>query len=81
MIMGGVWVDDGVVRRLAAMLERRPLGRRLEQALLFRAQVIAMTRDEKEAVLSVLARAPELDDVRDLLLADENWRERRSRID
>ena len=81
MIMGGVWVDDGVVRRLAAMLERRPLGRRLEQALLFRAQVIAMTRDEKEAVLSALARAPELDDVRDLLLADENWRARRSRID
>jgi len=81
MIMGEVWVDDDVVRRLAAMLERRPLGRRLEQALLFRAQVIAMTRNEKEDVLAALARAPELEDVHDLLLADDNWREPRSRIE
>jgi len=80
MIMGGVWVDDVVVRRLAAKLERRPLGRKLEQALLFRAQVVAMTRDEKETVLSALEGAPELEDVRTLLLADDNWRGSRGRL-
>ena len=66
MIFGGVWVEDRVVRELAPLVER-PLGRRLEQALLFRAQVVALTRDEKAAVLSALERAPRaLGEVRDL---------------
>jgi len=75
MIIGGVWVDDRHVREIAAIV-KRPVGWRLEQALLFRAQVVAMTRDEKRAVLSALEQAPaELEEVRALLLADENWRE------
>ena len=75
MIIGGVWIDDRHVRELAAIVDR-PVGRRLEQALLFRAQIVAMTREEKRAVLSALDRAPaNLEDVRELLLADESWRE------
>jgi len=75
MMIGGVWVDDRYVRELAAIVEG-PLGRRLEQALLFRAQIVGMTRDEKRAVLAALERAPaELEDVRALLHRDENWRE------
>ena len=74
MMIGGVWVDERQVRALAAILDR-PLGRRLEQALLFRAQILAMTQAEKRAVLSALERAPgELEEVRELLLADEGWR-------
>jgi len=51
------------------------VGWKLEQALLFRAQIVAMTRDEKRAVLAALEQAPaELEELRELLLADENWR-------
>jgi len=75
MMIGGVWVDDRHVRQLAQIVER-PLSHRLEQALLFRAQIVAMTRDERRAVLSALERAPaELEEVRELLSGDENWRD------
>lgn len=77
MMVGGVWVDDRDVRALAAIVDRQ-LGRRLEQALLFRAQVFAMTWEEKRAVLSALGRAPgQLQEVRELLSADESWPEDR----
>jgi hypothetical protein len=74
MMIGGVWVDDRHVRDLMAIVQR-PVGWKLEQALLFRAQIVAMTRDEKRAVLAALEQAPaELEELRELLLADENWR-------
>ena len=74
MMIGGVWVDDRHVRDLVAIV-KRPVAWRLEQALLFRAQVVAMTRDEKRAVLSALEDAPaELEELRKVLLADEDWR-------
>jgi hypothetical protein len=74
MMIGGVWVDDRHVRDLVAIVQR-PVGWKLEQALLFRAQIVAMTRDEKRAVLAALEQAPaELEELRELLLADENWR-------
>ena len=73
MLFGGVSVDDRLVRDLAAILER-PLGRKLEQALLFRAKIVALTRDEKKKVLAALERAPgEFEEVRELLLADDGW--------
>jgi len=73
-MIGGVWVDDRHVRDLVAIVQR-PVGWKLEQALLFRAQIVAMTRDEKRAVLAALEQAPaELEELRELLLADENWR-------
>ena len=42
MLFGGVSVDDRLVRDLAAILEM-PLGRKLEQALFFRAKIVALT--------------------------------------
>jgi len=57
MIVGGVWLEDRLVRELAPLVER-PLGRRLEQALLFRAQVVALTREERASVLFALDQAP-----------------------
>jgi hypothetical protein len=80
MMIGGVRLEDRDVRALASILER-PLRRRLEQALLFRAKVLALTRDEKAEVLSALERAPGgLEEVRELLLADETWQVRRRRL-
>ena len=74
MLLGGVPIDDELVRRLAAIL-RRPLGSKLDHALLFRAQIVALTRDEKEAILEALEKAPpELEPVRELLMADAQWR-------
>ena len=74
MLFGGVSVDDRLVRDLAAILEM-PLGRKLEQALFFRAKIVALTWEEKTSVLAALERAPgELEEVRALLVADAGWR-------
>jgi hypothetical protein len=75
MLLDGVAIDDQLVRRLAAIVGRPPLARKLDQALLFRAQIVALTRDEKEAILAALESGPpELELVRELLIADEQWR-------
>jgi hypothetical protein len=78
MLLGGVPVDDRVARQLADHLGR-PLGTKLEQALLFRARIVALTREEKAAVLAALETAPadELQALREALLADDSWRPRR----
>lgn len=77
MVLGGVPIDDRLVRRLAAHVGS-PLGSKLDHALLFRAQIVALTRNEKEAILAALESAPhELDELRELLRADENWSLRR----
>jgi hypothetical protein len=77
MLLGGVSIDDGRVRRLAAVLEG-PLENKLTQALLFRASVVALTREEKVAVLAALERAPtDLSEIRETLLADDRWQFRR----
>jgi hypothetical protein len=78
MLLGGVSVDEGSVRKLAAILDK-PLENKLTQALLFRATIVALTQDEKAAVLRALERAPtEFEGVRDQLLAD--WRLRHRRL-
>ena len=81
MLFGGVSLEDRLVRELAGLLER-PLGRKLEQALVFRAKIVALSRDERAAVLAALERAPaELEEVRKALLADENWRAGRRQLE
>jgi hypothetical protein len=73
MLLDGVPIDDALVRRLAAMLGE-PLSSKIERALLFRAQIMALTRAERDAILAALEQAPpELETVRDLLTADEQW--------
>jgi hypothetical protein len=74
MLLGGVAIDDRLVRRLATIVGRS-LGNKLDHALLFRAEIVALTRDEKKAILAALEGAPpELEPVRELLIADEQWR-------
>jgi len=76
MLLGGVPIDDRLVRRLSGILDR-PLGNKLDHALLFRAQIVALTREEKEAILTALEKAPpELEPLRQLLIADAQWRRR-----
>ena len=74
MLLGGVAIDDRLVRRLAVLVGR-PLANKLDHALLFRAQIVALTVDEKKAILAALEKAPpELEPVRELLVADAQWR-------
>jgi hypothetical protein len=75
-LVGGVSVEDRVVRDLARIVNR-PLAHKLETALLFRAKVVGLTRDEMRAVLAALEDAPpELQGLREMLLADRRWRHR-----
>ena len=73
MVLDGVSLDDRVVRDLMAFLER-PLGKKLEQALFFSARIVALTHEERLAVLGALDRAPwEFAEVRELFSADDRW--------
>ena len=73
MVLDGVWLEDRVVRDLAAFVGR-PLGQKLEQALSFSAEIVALTRGERVEVLAALDRMPwEFDEVRKLLLAGDSW--------
>jgi hypothetical protein len=77
VLLAGVFIDDRKIRRLAAMLDG-PVENKLTQALIFRASVVALTREEKEAVLAALETASaDLAEVRETLLADEQWQLRR----
>jgi hypothetical protein len=48
MLLGGVSVDEGLVRKLAAILDK-PLENKLTQALLFRARIVALTIGSRPA--------------------------------
>ena len=74
MLLGGVDVDDRVVRDLAAILDRS-LGNKLESALLFRAKIVGLTTEERRRILAALEHAPAgLQAVRPVLLTSEAWR-------
>ena len=75
MVLDGVSIHDRVVRDVAAVVGK-PLAQKLEQALFFSAEVVALTRTEKDAVLAALERMPwEYEEVRELLLAGDRWGE------
>ena len=57
MLLGGVDVDDRVVRDLAAILDRS-LGNKLESALVFRAKIVGLTTEERRRILAALEHAP-----------------------
>jgi hypothetical protein len=68
MVLDGVLVEDRVVRELAALVDR-PLANKLERALFFSAEIVALTRDEKSAVMTALNRDDaKFMDVRERLL-------------
>ena len=76
MLLGGVQVDDRVVRDLAAIVDRS-LGNKLESALLFRAKIVGLTTEERRRILAALEQAPAgLQAVRQMLLSSEAWRQR-----
>ena len=65
MVLDGVSVDDRVVRELAALVER-PLGHKLEQALFFSAEIVALTFPERAAVVAAFDRLPwEYEEIRE----------------
>jgi hypothetical protein len=73
MVLDGVSLEDRVVRDLAAIVGR-PLGQKLEQALFFSAEIVALTRAERVEVLAALDRMPwEFEEIRKLLLAGDRW--------
>ncbi len=74
MLLGGVDVDDRVVRDLAAILDRS-LGNKLESALVFRAKIVGLTTEERRRILAALEHAPAgLQPIRQVLLTSEAWR-------
>jgi hypothetical protein len=73
MVLDGVLLDERVARKLAAIVEG-PLAYKLEQALLFAAEIVTLTFEERAAVFAALDRAPwEYEEIRELLLANETW--------
>ena len=75
MVLDGVDLDDDVVRELAAVVDR-PLAQKLERALFFRSEIVALTRDERDEVMAAMGRGRvEPTDVRDRLLAPARWGE------
>ena len=73
MVLDGVSLENRIVRDLAAIVGR-PLGQKLEQALFFSAEIVALTRGERAEVLAALDRTPwEFEEIRKLLLAGERW--------
>jgi hypothetical protein len=73
MVLEGVSLDNRVVHRLVSILDGQ-LRRKLEQALFFSAEIVALTFDERVAVLAALDRAPwEFEEIRELLLGGHNW--------
>jgi hypothetical protein len=73
MVLEGVSLDDRVVHRLISILDGQ-LRRKLQQALFFSADIVALTFDERVAVLAALDRAPwEFEEIRELLLGGQSW--------
>jgi hypothetical protein len=78
VLLGGVDVDDRVVRDLAASLDRS-LGNKLESALVFRARIVGLTTEERRRILAALEQAPAgFQAIGQVLLTSEAWRRDRS---
>ena len=74
MLVGGVPIDERLLRELARVVDRK-LARRLDTALLYRAQVLGLTVDERAAILKALENPPPgLEELRATLLQDPRWR-------
>jgi hypothetical protein len=74
MLVGGVPIDERLLRELARVVDRK-LARRLDTALLYRAKVLGLTVDERAAILKALENPPPgLEELRATLLQDPRWR-------
>lgn len=74
MLLGGVWVEDGIVLRLAESLQDRGLSRKLRMAFTLRSSVVNLTVAERHAILAILNDPPAgLDGLREVILANPKW--------
>ena len=74
MLLGGVWVDDGMVQRLIAAVQHKALSRKLSTAYRLRSPVVNLTIAERHTILAVLEEQPPgLEELRERLLTDEAW--------
>ncbi|MCZ7587627.1 MAG: hypothetical protein M5U27_01920 [Gaiella sp.] len=73
MVLEGVSLDERVIRDLAALVDK-PLREKLERALFFSSEIVALTFHERVAVLRTLDGAPwRFDEVRARLMDCETW--------
>jgi len=73
MVLDGASLDERVVRDLAAIVDK-PLKEKLERALFFSAEIVALTFHERVAVLRALDGAPwRFEDVRERLMDCDTW--------
>jgi hypothetical protein len=78
MLVGGVAVDERLLKELARLLPPN-LARRLDTALFYRAKVLGLTIAEREAVIAALEDPPPgLEELREVLLSEQAWRARES---
>lgn len=74
MLLGGLWVEDGVVLRLAEALQHKALSRKLSTAYTLRSPVVNLTVAERHAILALLNDPPPgLAGLRKLVLANPRW--------
>ena len=74
MLLGGVWVEDGVVLRLAEALRHRALSHKLRMACTLRSPVVNLTVTERHTILAVLHDPPPgLEGLRTLILENPQW--------
>ena len=79
MVLDGVLLDDRVVRDLSTIVNK-PLGEKLQRALFFSAEVVALTFQERVAVLAALEDAPDSEEVRARLMDGYIWCKTRAGI-
>jgi len=81
LLLGGVAVDDEAVWELVRLVEQ-PLSQKLERAIRLRLGVVAVTPDDRKAILQALENAPDsLRGVRELLFTDETWRQSQASLE
>ena len=74
MLVGGVPIDDRLLRELARIVPPTR-ARRVDTALLYRAKVLGITVAEREIILAALEDAPaDLAELRGVLLRELEWR-------
>ena len=75
MLVGGVPVDERLLRRLAEVVPPA-VARRLDMALFYRAAVLGLTSAERRAILAALENPPSgLENLRATLVQDPSWRQ------
>ena len=79
MVLDGVLLDERVVRDLATIVNK-PLREKLQRALFFNAEVVALTFHERVAVLAVLDEVPHSEEVRARLMDGYLWCKARAGI-